>query len=101
MAWSSQPESGGQLGERLAFMQVGEDEKRPPPGIQLPPPRPNRLPVAADDPGHEGEGPGRQRQRGTVESMEAPGSGEAFLADRLTYRGLADLTATRHTVMEL
>jgi hypothetical protein len=28
--------------------------------------------VAADDPGNEGEGPGRQRQRGTVEKQLEP-----------------------------
>jgi hypothetical protein len=28
--------------------------------------------VAADDPCHEGEGPGRQRQRGTVEKHGSP-----------------------------
>lgn len=36
-------------------------------------PRVDRLPVGADDPGHEGEGLARQRQRGTVGSTEAPG----------------------------
>jgi hypothetical protein len=28
--------------------------------------------VAADEAGHEGQGPGRQRQRGTVEQHESP-----------------------------
>jgi hypothetical protein len=34
------------------------------PGVQLPPARPGRGSVAADDPGHECEGLARQRQRG-------------------------------------
>ena len=40
-----------------------------------------------DDAGHEGESPGRQRQRGTAETHGSPGC-EAFLADRLIYQGL-------------
>jgi hypothetical protein len=45
------PEPGGQLGECLAFAQVGKDQERPLPGVQPPPQRPDRSPVAADDPG--------------------------------------------------
>ena len=65
-------EPGRELGERLAFAQVGQDQKRLLPGVQLPPARPDRDAVAADDAGHEGEGPGRQRQRGTVEKHGSP-----------------------------
>jgi hypothetical protein len=60
------------LGERLAFAQVYEHEQGLPPGVQLPPGRADRGPVAADDAGHEGEGPGRQRQRGAVEKHGSP-----------------------------
>jgi hypothetical protein len=42
------------------------------PGVELPPWRTDPGAVAADDPGHEGEGPGRQRQRGTVEKHGSP-----------------------------
>jgi len=67
-----------ELGERLALMQVDQDQVDQDqegllPGVQLPP-RADQDPVPADDDaGHKGEGPGRQRQRGTVNSMEAPG----------------------------
>jgi hypothetical protein len=49
------PNPCGQFGERLAFTQAGEDQQGLLPGTQLPPARPDRGPVAADDPGHEGE----------------------------------------------
>ena len=58
------PEPGRQLVERLAFAQVGEHEQGLLPRVQLPPPRPDRLQVPADDPGRVVQGPGRQRQRG-------------------------------------
>ncbi len=82
------PASREGFGECLAFAQVDEHEQGLLPGVQLPPPRPGRRPVTADDPGRVSEGPGRQRQRGAVKSMEAPGGSEAFLVDRLTYQGL-------------
>jgi hypothetical protein len=50
------------LGEPAA--QVGEHQHGLLPGVQLPPPRPDRLPGAAgSSPGHEGEGLMRQWQR--------------------------------------
>ena len=66
------PEPGREPGERLAFAQVGQDQERLLAGIELPPARPDRRPVAADDPGHEGEGLAGQRQRGTVEKHGSP-----------------------------
>jgi hypothetical protein len=33
--------------------------------------------------------------------MEAPGGGEAFLVDRLTYQGIRVSAATRHAVIKL
>src|SRR4029079_7609171 len=39
-------EPGRELGERLAFAQVGQDEQGLLPGVQLPPARPDRLSVA-------------------------------------------------------
>ena len=65
-------DAGGQMGECLAFAQVGQDQERLLARVQLPPGRPDRSPVAADDPGGEGEGLGRQRQRGTVENHGSP-----------------------------
>ena len=82
------PRNRRELGERLTLAQVCQDQQGLPPRVQLPPARPGRRPVTADDPGHRAEGPGRQRQRGTVESMEAPRGGEADLADRLTNQRL-------------
>ena len=66
------PEPGRQLGERLAFAQVDQDEQRLLPGVQLPPPRPDRLQVAADEPRHVVHGLAGQRQRGTVEKQLEP-----------------------------
>ncbi len=43
------PEPGRELGERLAFPQVDQDEQGLLPGVQLPPARPDRLAVAADE----------------------------------------------------
>ena len=40
--------------------------------VELAPARPDLAPVAADDPGHLGQGLGRQRQRGTVEKHGSP-----------------------------
>jgi hypothetical protein len=51
---------------------VDEDQQGLLPGVQLPPQRPDRGPVPADDPGGEGEGLARQRQRGTVEKHGKP-----------------------------
>jgi hypothetical protein len=73
------PEPGREAGERLAFPQVDQDKEGLLGGVQLPPARADRGTVAADDPGHEGEGPGRQRQRGTVERHRSPGESEAGL----------------------
>ena len=68
------PESGRDLRERLSFAQVDEHEQGLLPGIQLPPQGPDRGPVPADDPGDEGKGLARHRQRGTVKQHEeAPG----------------------------
>src|SRR5262249_52102149 len=71
LSWC-RPEPGGELGERLAFAQVDQDQEGLLPGVQLPPQRADRDPVAADDPGREGEGLRRQRQRGTVEQHGSP-----------------------------
>jgi hypothetical protein len=69
-------EPGRELVERVAFAQVGQDKHRLLTRAQLPPPRPDRLQVPADDPGGEVEGLRRQRQRGTVKQhVEAPGVG--------------------------
>jgi hypothetical protein len=71
------PEPGRELGERLALAQVRQYEQGLLAGAQLPPPRPDRLQVPADDPGRVVQRPGRQRQRGTVKQhKEAPGRGE-------------------------
>ena len=59
-------ESGRELGECLAFAQVGEDKQGVLARVQLPPGRPDCPAVAADEPGREGEGLARQRQRRTV-----------------------------------
>jgi hypothetical protein len=66
------PETGCQVRERLAFAQVGEHEQGLLPGVQLPPPRPDRLQVPPDDPGRVVEGLAGQRQRGTVEQHGSP-----------------------------
>ena len=67
------PDPLGLLVGMSAFPQVGQDQQGLPGRIQLPPPRPNRLQVPADQRDGEVEGPGRQRQRGTVEkSMRKP-----------------------------
>lgn len=60
------PEPRRQFGERLALAQVGQHQQRLLPGLQLPPPRPDRFPVPADEPSHKGEGLAGQRQRSTV-----------------------------------
>jgi hypothetical protein len=39
--------TGRQVGERLAFAQVGRDEQGLLPGVQLPPQRPDRGPMIA------------------------------------------------------
>jgi hypothetical protein len=52
------PEPGGEIVERLPFAQVGEDEQGLLARVELPPPRPDRLQVPADDPGGEVEGLG-------------------------------------------
>ncbi len=66
------PEPGRELGERLALAQVGQDQQSLPPGVQLPPQRPDRGPVAADDPGRVVEGLAGQPQRGTVGQHGSP-----------------------------
>jgi hypothetical protein len=65
-------EPGRQLGERLAFTQVGEDQEGLLARVQLAPERPDRGTVPADDPGREGEGLAGQRQRGTIEQHGKP-----------------------------
>jgi endonuclease/exonuclease/phosphatase family metal-dependent hydrolase len=77
---------GRQLGERLALAQVSQDQQGLLAGVQLPPARPDRRAVTADEAGHESQGPGRQRQRGTVKQHQSPWWCEAFLVDRLTYQ---------------
>ena len=52
------PEPGRQIVERLPFAQAGEREQGFLARVELPPPRPDRLAVPADDPGGEVEGPG-------------------------------------------
>jgi hypothetical protein len=82
-------EPGRELGECLAFTQVGEHEQSLLPGVQLPPGRADRAAVTADEAGHEGQGPGRQRQRGTVEKQLEPlAAMKVVLVDCLIYRGL-------------
>jgi hypothetical protein len=66
------PEPGREVLERLAFAQVGEHEQSLLPGAELPPPRPDGLQVPADQPGRVVQGPGRQRQRGTVKQHVKP-----------------------------
>jgi hypothetical protein len=66
------PEPGREVGERLALVQVRQDQQGLPGGVQLPPQRADRRAVAADDPGYIGEGLARQRQRGTVEKHGSP-----------------------------
>jgi hypothetical protein len=66
------PEPGHELGGRLAFPQVGEHKQGLLPWVQPLPARPDRLAMAADDPGHEGESLARQRQRGAVEKQLEP-----------------------------
>jgi AAA domain len=85
-------EPGCEVGECLALAQVGQDQKCLLPGVQLPPARPDRRAIAADEAGHESQGPGRQRQRGTVKQHQSPWWCEAFLVDRLTYQGLLCLS---------
>ena len=83
------PEPGREVLERFAFSQVGEHEEGFLARVELPPPRPDRHAVPADDPGRVVEGLGRQRQRGAVEKhAEAPGGDESFLVDCLIYQGL-------------
>src|SRR5215472_9980819 len=53
--------------------------------VQLSPVRPDLRPVAADDPGHIGQGLGRQRQRGTVKKAPRPRADEGDCGDR--YQG--------------
>ena len=66
------PEPGRQLGERLAFPQVSQDEQGLLPGAELPPPRPDGLQVAADDSRRVVQRLAGQRQRGTVEKHGSP-----------------------------
>jgi hypothetical protein len=68
----SHREPGRQLGERLALPQVGQDQQGLLAGVQLPPPRPDRLAVPPDDPGRIVQGLAGQRQRGTVEQHGSP-----------------------------
>jgi len=54
--------------------------------VQLAPARADLRPVAADDPGHVGQGLGRQRQRGTVEKHRGPRADEGDCGDRFIYQ---------------
>ena len=83
------PEPCRELGERLALAQVRQYEQGLLPGAQLPPPRPDRPQVPADDPGHEGEGLARQWQRGTVKQHRSPWLGEGDVVIASTTRGFA------------
>ena len=80
-------EPGGQLGERLAFAQVGQHQQGLPAGVELAPARPDLPAVAADDPGDVGEGLGRQRQRGRVEKHGSPLVADADLGRSLHLPG--------------
>jgi hypothetical protein len=60
--------------ERLALAQAGQDQQGLLAGVQLPPGRPGRPAVAADDPGGEGEGLAVQRQRGNSFVMHRKGN---------------------------
>jgi hypothetical protein len=55
--------------------------------VQLAPARPDRGPVAADDPGHIGQGLGRQRQCSTAEKHQGPWADEGDCGDRFNYQG--------------
>jgi hypothetical protein len=66
-------EPGGQRGEGLAVVRVGQDQQRLPPAVQRAPARADHLAVTADHPGQVGQCRARQRQSSTVESIEAPG----------------------------
>jgi hypothetical protein len=82
------PEPGRDLGERLALAQVDQHEQGLLARVQLPPDRPGRPAVPADDLGGEGEGLAGQRQRGTVKQHEeAPGE-LSWRGNRLSYQGL-------------
>ena len=69
----SRPEPGRDLGERLALAQVDEDQQGLLPGVQLPPGRPDRDLVPADDPG----------QRSAV-TPASRGLGSPLLRERTT-----------------
>ena len=79
---------GCKLGECLALAQVGQHQQRLPPRVELAPARPNLPAVTPDDPGGVSERLGRQRQRGRVESIEAPWWQKRILVDRFIYQGL-------------
>ena len=78
-----------QFAERLALAQVGQDQQRLPARVQLPPARPDGLPVAPDDPGRIVKGPGRQRQRGRYKSNWSPGLERGSWSTASTTRGSA------------
>jgi hypothetical protein len=59
--------------------------------VQLAPARAELRPVAADDPGHIGQGLGRQQQRGTVENQRSPRADEGDCGNRLTYQASLDI----------
>jgi hypothetical protein len=58
------PQPGRQLGGRLAFVQVGQDQQRVLLGFEIAPVRADLPPVTADNPGCVGEGRARQRRHG-------------------------------------
>jgi hypothetical protein len=66
-------EPGRQAGERLPPCAVGQHQQCLLPGAELVPTRADLPAVMADYSGGVGEGLRRQRQRGTVESIRAPG----------------------------
>jgi hypothetical protein len=81
-------EPGGQVRECLAFAQVNQDQQGLPAGVQLAPARADLRPVAANHPGHIGQGLGRQRQRSTVEKYRGPWARDEDRGDRAIYQGL-------------
>ena len=81
-------ESGRQLGERLAFAQVGQYQQGLLPGVELAPRRADQPAVTADDPSGVIQGLAGQRQRGRVEKHLEPLGEMRILVDRFIYQGL-------------
>src|SRR5215813_1480375 len=85
--------------ERLAVAQVNQDQQGLPSGAEPAPARANLDAVAADDPGHIGQGLGRQRQRSTVEKHGSPCVDDEDLAIASSTRGFTTLRAGTPTVI--